>query len=848
MATAKDNIKALFTNTRSRVIIIFTFVVLVLFIIFGYLKFFSATNGEGANSALSGAPSIESVPGSLNPIPEYVELLQKQNIEQAQKAQETGDSVIPTILRTQEINNSVQSLTKPGTGGIGFKSLAAVDEAGTQRSLWVQNLKDSNCDAGVLQKVISEGAQLSDIQSVCNCAQLKQGGFSLTELKGVCSCKDLKNSGITASQMKAIGYTAGQLRDCGFSGCEVKAAGFTPLEMKEGGFTDGELKGIGFSDEQIAAASGIPDGMTAADIQKAECNEAALKQLRARGVTAAAIRRISGCSAAQLKAAGYSVQDLKNAGFTAAELRKAGFDNAALKNAGFTDQEISPNIKNLPKDCSVSELTKARLQGISARTIRNALGCDIAALKAAGYTAAALKDAGYTAGELRKAGFSAADLKAAGFTPKELADAGFSLADLKNAGFTAKQLKEAGFSPAALKAAGFSPNELKDAGFDAKAMKDAGFSPTELRAMGYDAKALKEAGFTPEELRKAGFLARDLKQGGFTNDEIKGAGFSRAELKALGISDVQGLEPNPSDAFDSQINKIVKSGAVPTKETQEAANAKELQAILTAQNKRLANQQYQQQIQQRTADMLGVANTAIGNWTRVSTQVYAAGTEAEEKKKLLQVQGTQLNQVVTGPNQVAVLQKPQKALILTGDILFAVIDTAVNSDEPGPILATIVSGKLNGAKLIGSFTLPNDASKMVISFNTLSVPGAASSTAISAYAVDANTARTALASTVNKHYFAKFGALFASSFLEGFGNAFQSANTTVTVGGTGGGGNVTIQNGIGRSALENAVIGLATVGKNWGQYAQQQMNKPSTVQVFSGTPIGVLFTQDLISL
>ena len=130
----------------------------------------------------------------------------------------------------------------------------------------------------------------------------------------------------------------------------------------------------------------------------------------------------------------------------------------------------------------------------------------------------------------------------------------------------------------------------------------------------------------------------------------------------------------------------------------------------------------------------------------------------------------------------------------------------------------------------------------------MSVPGAAKSTSISAYAIDANTAQTALSSRADHHYLLRYGSLFASSFLEGFGNAFQSANTTVTIGGTAGGDNVTVQNGIGRSALQNAVIGMATLGKSWGQAAQQQFSTPTTVEVFAGTPMGILFTQDLTTL
>ena len=128
----------------------------------------------------------------------------------------------------------------------------------------------------------------------------------------------------------------------------------------------------------------------------------------------------------------------------------------------------------------------------------------------------------------------------------------------------------------------------------------------------------------------------------------------------------------------------------------------------------------------------------------------------------------------------------------------------------------------------------------------MTLPGIAKTIGISAYAIDPNTGRTALSSSTDHHYLQRYGSLFASTFLEGFGNAFQSANTTIQVGGTGGVTNTTVQNGIGRSLTSNAVIGLATVGKAWGQQAQRNMNTPTTVQVYSGTPVGVLFLQDIV--
>lgn len=1048
MASRKENIKSLFSNTRTRVIIIFTLVLLVVAVVIGYMKLRSSTQGPLSSSTVTGTPGIQSIPGVLDPTAQYAKLQEEQNLTQAQQAQTTGGSAIPTIIRTQALGQGVGVIgSQNGQGGVGFSALAREDDEGAQRSLWIQDLQNGSCSKSVITKVVNQGAQISDLKSACTCVQLKDSGYALRDLEQVCECKELRAAGYNARQLKDAGYSAGRLRTCGFDACELRNAGFTAQEMKDGGFSDGELKGAGFSDDEIAKASGLPNGISADDVRKAGCGVAALTKLRKAGVSAAAIRKITGCSAEQMKAAGYSAKELKDAGFSAADLKRAGFSADELKaagfsardllnagftpqdlakagftaaqikaagaelppgitpndvknagcdvdvlkkqraagvsaalikqyagcsaqalkaagfsdeelaNAGFTPQEISAanplsdadvkaagcdpdklkklfnagvsakrikdlngcsaqalknagfDVKSLmdagftpaellaagftakqlqdaglshaaiiasgrTADCSVESLKKARAAGVSALTIKQTLGCSAQALKDAGYSAKELKEAGFTAAELRAAGFSANDLKNAGFSAKELRDAGFSAQELKAAGFSAKELKDAGFSAAELKNAGFSAAQLKAAGYSAKDLKDAGFSAAELKAAGFSAKDLKDAGFSASELKNAGFTAKDLKDAGFSASELKNAGYSAAELKNAGYnatelkeagftsaqlqaagfsaaeSSMAGLQdPNAQQSLSTMTGVPGFQGNQQTPVSQAAASSDKLQAILSKQNQQMAEQKYQQKIQQRTSDMLSAANQSLQSWKSVSAQAYVASS-VEEKADAAAAAGAV---VPGGPANAAQAQQagnaiPKKAIIRTGDIVFAVMDTSVNSDEPGPILATIVSGKLKGAKLIGSFNLPANADKMVITFNTMSVPGAAKTTSISAFAIDPNTARTALSSRTDHHYLMRYGSLFASSFIEGFGNAFQSANTTVSIGGTGGGNNITVSNGIGRSTLENAVIGLATVGKSWGQQAQQLFNTPTTVEVFSGTGLGILFTQDVTTI
>lgn len=767
-----------------------------------------------------------------------------------------------------------------------------------------KDIKAAGCSAEALKRERLSGVSAKAIRRYAGCtaAQLKAAGFTAKDLANAgftpedikaasplvsddairaagCNVQQLKAlraqgvsagrihrlNGCSAAQLKAAGYTARELADAGFTPEALAGAGFSPSEInaaekaskaailaagcdakklsalrKRGvsakrirqlnGCTDAQLKAAGFTPEEIGAA-GVSDDA----IRSAGCDPQQLSALRQKGVSARRIRDLNGCSAAQLKAAGYTAKELADAGFTPQELLDAGFSPEDLSAAGLNPSGVIAAGRTA--DCSVASLKAAHAMGVSAKTIKDTLGCSAKALKAAGYTAAELKNAGFTAAELKDAGFTAKQLKDAGFTAKELRDAGFSAAALKAAGFSAKALRDAGFSAAELKKAGFTAAQLKAAGFSAKALKDAGFSADELRAAGFSAKALKDAGFSAAELKQAGFSDQALEDAGVLSEDSEVAGLDKPDKPADQKSAVTSMPGIAGPDFGPR---------------QQAQTTQQLQDILKRQQSQMADQQFQQKLQQRTGQMLSTASQLLQTWKKVPQQNYVKGNAP----KAVSGSNNTANQATRGPqnselepvgspNQTA---KSQKALIKTGDIMFAVLDTSVNSDEPGPILATIVTGRFKGAKLIGNFNLPSNADKMVISFNTMSVPSAPKTTSISAYAIDPNTARTALASYTNHHYLMRYGSLFASSFLEGFGNAFQSANTTVTIGGTGGVQSTTVESGIGRSIMENAVIGLATLGKTWGQKAQQLFNTPTTVQVCAGTGIGVLFTQDITSL
>jgi intracellular multiplication protein IcmE len=949
MAGKKENIKALFSNTRTRVIILFTIVLVVTTVLIGVFKFRAVGQNLAGDVNLNRTPTkIHSIPGRQDQTAQYAELQNKQNIDQAATASKKGSSAIPTIIKTQAFGEGVDLIgPQYGEGGPGFVTLSTANLEGTEKSLWFQTLEQEHCSNRAIKEVAGKGATLHDLRQECNCCQLRQYGYTLQDLDPVCGCRELKAAGFTAREMKVKGYTADQLRRCGFSACETRGAGFSAEDMKEAGFTDGELKGSGFSAEAIAAASGLPDGVSADDVRAAGCDPVKLAELRKKGVTASAIRRISGCTPAQLKAAGYSVDELKRAGVTAAELKAAGFSPEDLAKAGFSARDLM-NAGLSPEDlakagfsadaiaaaqdalppgvtadqikkagCSVETLKRERQAGISAKMIHEQAGCSDEALKAAGFSDAALKYAGFDPATIKalqvkeltdeqKAGIRAAGcdpeklkaLRASGVTAKQIQDLnGCSAAQLKAAGFGAKQLADAGFTPAELLEAGFDSGALNSAGLvpssviaaghkkgctveALKAARNLGVSATTIReTLGCSAAAMKAAGYSAQELKDAGFNAAELKGSGFSPSELKDAGYSAQELKSAGVTDDElkalGLhveEPNvtPVSAMpatagvttqESSLEKIPSSSTgnamtrIPPlesikKDDKKAASSdtKQLQALMARQRTHVSDQQYQAKVKQVSGRMLTAANQVLQNWKNVSTQVFIIGSENDGDKDELAPESV-LNPIKKRSTADAESDEDMQAqlhsFIKAGDILFAVLDTSVNTDEPGPILATIVSGKLKGSKLIGSFTLPANADKMVVTFNTLSMLGADKTMGISAYAIDPSTARTALASRVNHHYLMRYGSLFASTFLAGFSSAIQSADTTITIGGTGGTTDTTVQNGINRSLLENALIGLGEVGKAWSETAQELMNRPTTIELFSGTGMGILFTQDV---
>ena len=563
-------------------------------------------------------------------------------------------------------------------------------------------------------------------------------------------------------------------RAAGVNAEELRCQACSCEALKAAGYSAGDLKSTGYEANQLK-----------------QCGFN-MQQLIDAGYSADDLKA-AGFSAKQLKDAGFTAGQLKAAGFVADQLKDAGFSADAIKSAGFKDTHA---VAENAKACSPAALKKAHDKGVSASELKNK-ACSLAALKAAGYTAAQLKAAGFSAGQLKDAGFNAADLKAAGFSPADLKKAGFTAAQLHNAGFSAHTLKKAGYAAGQLRAAGYSTNDLAKAGYTPKQLHAAGLSAAELKEAGLGSKALAAAGYTKGDLLRAGFTPKE-------------AGY-----------ETQQVQPEKA-AVATDNNKLESSAMIPS--VSDNSPDQQLARLARAQRQQMNEQRRTDAIQTTQGAMTMQAQSMLAEWSHNSNQV---GKEA------LAPVVNQGDDNVKGAKDTS-----EGPTLKAGSVMFATLDTSINSNEDTPIMASIVSGPLKGSKLLGKFVRVDK--KVKLQFNLLNIPSQPKSTPMNAVAIDPDTARTAVSGQVDNHYLLRYGSLFASAFLAGISDAVLKGNSeTQCIGFT----CITSHNSF--NTGQAALAGAGEVGKQYSNIMKGNFTMPPTIKVAGGAGIGVLLMQDL---
>jgi intracellular multiplication protein IcmE len=866
-------------SDKTRILVLFAFLlVLIVGIIFAYMGLKKHHKEKELSAAtLRAAPDIESIPGLDSATQEYVKTQQKENLLNAEAAAKEGTAAVPTITRPSFRNDSsdfvadAKTPTRPGCtaedvkrarlAGVsaaelrckgcsvkdlhGFFTAAELKQAGFSAAelkasgFSVAELKEAGFNTKELLDAKFSSAELKDAGYTV--ADLKAAGVSLEEMRNFAfSPEERRDAGFTAAEMKAAGTGVEDLKKAGFSAKELKEAGVSVQDLIHAGFSAEDLIAAGATDEELAAAGFSPQQikeMRAKLAAKAalpkDCSVAALSKAKNEGLSAAALGALK-CDAAALKAAGYTAEQLKAAGFNAKDLKAAGFTAAELKAAGYTAGDL-------------------KAAGLTAKELK-AAGFTTADLKAVGVTAAELKQAGYTANELKDGGFTAAELRQAGYDAVDLLKAGVNPSELRAAGFSVEQLKAAGISPTDLKGAGFTDGELVRAGFTAEDINQSLLKadPAKLRAGGYGAVQLKTAGFSADKLRAAGYTAAELLAAGYSAEDLKKAGFSDDDLLKAGVSQ-QEIDRVKAPVASSRATSSAESANIPDAEKQKSSSSisavpgssdvndpeKLLARLQKQQAERISGEQQAEMLQQIQTGMTTQANELFGSWNPPAQQQYVVGEKDEKETGAASGSGAATSAGGKGGN--AESKAAPSNLVKAGSVMFAVLDTGINSDEISPILATIVHGPLKGAKLLGQFARTDK--KVVLSFTTMSLPQLPTSIPVNLVAIDPDTARTAMAGSVNSHYLLRYGTLFASAFLTGFSNAVAQSGSQIVPPATTGGSAIITQPAL--TTNDKIAMALGQVGTQYSAEMGKNFSTPPTVKVEGGAALGILFMTDL---
>ncbi len=353
-------------------------------------------------------------------------------------------------------------------------------------------------------------------------------------------------------------------------------------------------------------------------------------------------------------------------------------------------------------------------------------------------------------------------------------------------------------------------------------------------------KALRD-----EQARLAALQANNASQADYA-DELRRAvqaGILTPEQAAQLMQEYQSAQAAPAipitattgpfAALQQKVAAGAAAGAgVPTTVAASQFAAAQTQAL------QVSEQERQAQLQAIEQSMSSQAQQLIASWQPPVMEHKGGAGENEfiKGKGKESATGVTTTTTTSGPGG--------PVLIKGGTIIFAVLDTAVNSDYPdSPVLATVVMGPLKGAKLLGKLMTVKGVSgqldRISLNFTTMNFDPWPRSRSVTAYAIDPDTARTVLASSVNYHYLLRFGAIMATSFLQGYASGITNAGTSTT----GIFGTSTTHPQL--SPANKLMVGLGQVGQTLGSVTQNYVNIPPTVRVDSGVSLGILFMSDV---
>ena len=179
----------------------------------------------------------------------------------------------------------------------------------------------------------------------------------------------------------------------------------------------------------------------------------------------------------------------------------------------------------------------------------------------------------------------------------------------------------------------------------------------------------------------------------------------------------------------------------------------------------------------------------------------------------------------------------QTTILRPGDILYGEMLLTVDSDSQSPVLVEIVTGDYKGARLVGEFTSDRRAEALVVTFNSITFPDGDTSN-IAAFAVDARSAQTAVASDVERRYVRRYAPILGATFLSSYADAMSQPEQTII----GSGENREVITG-NRTTRQSLFSGLSAAAGVISQDIMQGVPVGPRIVLRSGYPVAVLIIE-----
>lgn len=162
--------------------------------------------------------------------------------------------------------------------------------------------------------------------------------------------------------------------------------------------------------------------------------------------------------------------------------------------------------------------------------------------------------------------------------------------------------------------------------------------------------------------------------------------------------------------------------------------------------------------------------------------------------------------------------------VRSGSVVPARLLTPVNSDNPGPVLAEITSGPLSGARMIGTMVVQREG--VLLQFSQIMKPGWPANYPISAVGLS-DDGYTGMATDVNHHYLQRYTALFAGTFMQGYGKGLgqQGRKTVITEGGA------VVSDTSELNARQVRNQGYGEVAQALGQEIESKSDRDTTIEI-----------------